>query len=89
VSIQIDPEVHRQALAKVDTLSKDNSTLKSEKETAEKESTRIRSIATRLNKELAQHKKTVAELTEQKEALSNASKNMQASTELKEKVAKL
>lgn len=86
---QVDPEEHKDALEKVESLTKEKDSLKSKKESAEQESTRIRSIATRLNKELAQQKKTVGELMKEKEALASASKNSQTTSELKEKAAKL
>ena len=81
---QIDPEEHEQALATVEKLKKECSTLKTQKEAADGNSTKAKNIVTRLNKEISSQKasmeafKTALEKTKkEKELLTKSAKAAQ------------
>jgi nucleoprotein TPR len=96
---QIDPEEHKKLVKKSEELEKQVKDLQKKKSDAEDETKRIRTLASRASTQLTQnkqlvedHKKTIAKLTSEKEALTKASKEGASKKEvsdLKDTVSKL
>jgi len=96
---QVDPAEHATLQKQAKGLEEQVKTLESQKVEAEQECTRIRTLTTRVSKELTQskalielHKKTIASLTEAKETLEKAQNDVtwkKDMEDLKEKLAKL
>jgi len=96
---QVDPEDHSKALKKVETLEKQVKLLVEKKTTAEEETKRIRTLASRASSQLSQNKqmvesqkKAIAKLTAEKDALLKSQKESASKKdleELREKILKL
>ncbi|KAL3921093.1 MAG: hypothetical protein SGILL_002931, partial [Bacillariaceae sp.] len=96
---QVDPEEHKKLVKKSQELEKKVQDLERNKNDAQDETKRIRALAARASTQLQQnkqlvenHKKTIAKLTSEKEALAKLSKDGATKKEvndLKETVAKL
>lgn len=93
---QVDPAEHAKVVKKVETLEAQVKELETKKTEAETDGKRIRALASRVSKELTQHKnlvethkKAVAKLKTEKEALVTAQKDGASKKEVDEVTAKL
>ncbi len=93
---QVDPAEHASLVKKAESLEAQIKSLESQKQSAEDESKRIRGLASRVSKELTQnktlvesHKKTIAALTSEKEAMEKAQKDVASQKDLSEAKDKL